>query len=96
MFSVFLRESGMIGRTVGVMTQSNDCRSNETTPKKHNELQYRKRHTVIDHSERHNFYIFNIHDVQLIIIFISLTKIKDIVENLDELCFQCSCASMFT
>jgi hypothetical protein len=34
--------------------------------------------------------------VQLIIIFISLTKIKDIVENLDELCFQCSCASMFT
>ena len=28
---------------------------------------------------------FNIHDVQLIIIFISLTKIKDIVENLDEL-----------
>jgi hypothetical protein len=41
-------------------------------------------------------HIFNIHDVQLIIIFISLTKIKDIVENLDELCFQCSCASMFT
>jgi hypothetical protein len=39
---------------------------------------------------------FNIHNVQLIIIFISLTKIKDIVENLDELCFQCSCASMFT
>jgi hypothetical protein len=34
--------------------------------------------------------------VQLIIIFISLTKIKDMVENLDELCFQCSCASMFT
>jgi hypothetical protein len=32
-------------------------------------------------------HIFNIHDVQLIIIFISLTKIKDIVENLDELCF---------
>ena len=30
-------------------------------------------------------YIFNIHDVQLIIMFISLTKIKDIVENLDEL-----------
>ena len=30
-------------------------------------------------------HIFNIHDVQLIIIFISLTKIKDIVENLDEL-----------
>jgi hypothetical protein len=29
--------------------------------------------------------IFNIHDVQLIIIFISLTKIKDIVENLNEL-----------
>jgi hypothetical protein len=28
-------------------------------------------------------HIFNIHDVQLIIIFISLTKIKDIVENLD-------------
>jgi hypothetical protein len=27
-------------------------------------------------------HIFNIHDVQLIIIFISLTKIKDIVENL--------------
>jgi hypothetical protein len=41
-------------------------------------------------------HIFNIHDVQLIIIFISLTNIKDIVENLDELCFQCSCASMFT
>jgi hypothetical protein len=41
-------------------------------------------------------HIFNIHDVQLIIIFISLTKIKDIVENLDELCFQCSCASMLT
>ena len=42
--------------------------------------------------------VFNIHDVQLIIILISLTKIKDIhvVENLDELCFQCSCASMFT
>ena len=40
-------------------------------------------------------HIFNIHDVQLIIIFISLTKIKDIVGNLDELCFQCSCASMF-
>jgi hypothetical protein len=40
--------------------------------------------------------IFNIHDVQLIIIFVSLTKIKDIVGNLDELCFQCSCASMFT
>ena len=39
-------------------------------------------------------HIFNIHDVQLIIIFISLTKIKDIVENLDELCFQRSCASM--
>ena len=35
-------------------------------------------------------HIFNIHDVQLIIIFISLTKIKDIVKNLDELCFQCS------
>jgi hypothetical protein len=34
-------------------------------------------------------HIFNIHDVQLNIIFISLTKIKDIVENLDELCFQC-------
>jgi hypothetical protein len=30
-------------------------------------------------------HIFNIHDVQLIIIFISLTKIKDIVENLYEL-----------
>ena len=30
-------------------------------------------------------HIFNIHDVQFIIIFISLTKIKDIVENLDEL-----------
>ena len=30
-------------------------------------------------------HIFNIHDVQLIVIFISLTKIKDIVENLDEL-----------
>ena len=30
-------------------------------------------------------HIFNIDDVQLIIIFISLTKIKDIVENLDEL-----------
>ena len=30
-------------------------------------------------------HIFKIHDVQLIIIFISLTKIKDIVENLDEL-----------
>ena len=30
-------------------------------------------------------HIFNIHDVQLVIIFISLTKIKDIVENLDEL-----------
>ena len=30
-------------------------------------------------------HIFNIHDVQLIIIFISLTKIKDIVVNLDEL-----------
>ena len=30
-------------------------------------------------------HLFNIHDVQLIIIFISLTKIKDIVENLDEL-----------
>ena len=30
-------------------------------------------------------HIFNIHDVQLIIIFISLTKIKDIVQNLDEL-----------
>jgi hypothetical protein len=30
-------------------------------------------------------HIFNIHDVQLIIIFISLTKIKDIVENLDDL-----------
>ena len=29
-------------------------------------------------------HIFNIHDVQLIIIFISLTKIKDIVENLDD------------
>ena len=28
-------------------------------------------------------HIFNIHDVQLIIIFISLTEIKDIVENLD-------------
>jgi hypothetical protein len=41
-------------------------------------------------------HIFNIHDVKLIIIFVSLTKIKDIVENLDELCFQCSCASMFT
>ena len=41
-------------------------------------------------------HIFDIHDVQLIIIFISLTKIKDIVENLDELCFQCSCVSMFT
>jgi hypothetical protein len=41
-------------------------------------------------------HIFNIHDVRLIIIFISLTKIKDRVENLDELCFQCSCASMFT
>ena len=27
-------------------------------------------------------HIFNIHDVQLIIIFISLTKIKDIVEKL--------------
>jgi hypothetical protein len=24
------------------------------------------------------------------------TKIKDIDENVDELCFQCSCASMFT
>jgi uncharacterized protein (DUF169 family) len=35
-------------------------------------------------------------DVQLIILFISLTKIKNIVENLDELCFQCSCTSMFT
>jgi hypothetical protein len=35
-------------------------------------------------------HIFNIHDVQLIIIFISLTKIKGIVENLDELCFQCT------
>ena len=33
-------------------------------------------------------HIFNIHDVQLIIIFISLTKIKDVVENLDELCFS--------
>jgi hypothetical protein len=33
-------------------------------------------------------HIFNIHDVQLIIIFISLTKIKDIVENLDELCVK--------
>jgi hypothetical protein len=31
-------------------------------------------------------HVFNIHDVQLIILFISLTKIKDIVENLDELC----------
>jgi hypothetical protein len=41
-------------------------------------------------------HIFNIHDVQLIIIFISLTKIKDIVGNVDELCFQCSCESMFT
>ena len=41
-------------------------------------------------------HIFNIHDVQLIIIFISLTKIKDIDEHFDELCFQCSCASMFT
>jgi hypothetical protein len=43
-------------------------------------------------------HIFNIRDVQLIIIFISLTKIKEIpvVEILDELCFQCSCASMFT
>ena len=30
-------------------------------------------------------HIFNIHDVQLITIFISLTKIKDTVENLDEL-----------
>ena len=30
-------------------------------------------------------HLFNIHDVQLIVIFISLTKIKDIVENLDEL-----------
>jgi hypothetical protein len=30
-------------------------------------------------------HIFNIHDVQLIIIFISLTKIKDIVENLFKL-----------
>ena len=30
-------------------------------------------------------HIFNIHEVQLIIIFISLTKMKDIVENLDEL-----------
>ena len=30
-------------------------------------------------------HIFNIRNVQLIIIFISLTKIKDIVENLDEL-----------
>jgi hypothetical protein len=36
-------------------------------------------------------HIFNIHDVQLIIIFISLKKIKDIVENLDELCFQPGC-----
>ena len=43
-----------------------------------------------------SLHIFNIHDVQLIIIFISLTKIKDIDENFDELCFQCSCASMFT
>jgi hypothetical protein len=43
-----------------------------------------------------SLHIFNIHDVQLIIIFISLTKIKDIDENVDELCFQCSCASMFT
>jgi hypothetical protein len=38
----------------------------------------------------------DIHDVQLINIFVSLTKIKDIVENVDELCFQCACASMFT
>ena len=30
-------------------------------------------------------HIFNIHGVQLIIIFISLTEKKDIVENLDEL-----------
>jgi hypothetical protein len=30
-------------------------------------------------------HIFDIHDVQLIIIFISLTKIKDIVKNLIEL-----------
>ena len=42
-----------------------------------------------------SLHIFNIHDVQLIIIFISLTKIKDIDENVDELCFQCSCALMF-
>ena len=43
-------------------------------------------------------HIFNIHDVQLIIIFISLAKIKDIDENVDELCFQNSfgCASMLT
>jgi hypothetical protein len=45
---------------------------------------------------RRSDHIFNIHDVQLIIIFISLTKIKDIDEHFDELCFQCSCASMFT
>jgi hypothetical protein len=31
-----------------------------------------------------------------VFIFISLTKIKDIVEILDELCLQCSWASMFT
>jgi hypothetical protein len=31
-------------------------------------------------------HIFNIHDVQLIIIFISLTKIKDIVESTREKC----------
>jgi hypothetical protein len=34
---------------------------------------------------RKSDHIFNIHDVQLIIIVSSLTKIKDIVENLDEL-----------
>ena len=36
------------------------------------------------------------HEWSYILYFISLTKIKDIVENLNELCFQCSCASMFT
>jgi hypothetical protein len=41
-------------------------------------------------------HIFNIHDVQLIIIFISLTKIKDIDENFDKLCFQCSCENIIS
>jgi hypothetical protein len=64
-------QSGMHGRSINEC-RSNDCRSND--------CRSYMRFGTSDH-------IFNIHDVQLIIIFVSLTKIKDIVENLDELCF---------